>query len=102
MRIILKVLIASLLLFVCVGSYGHEGCVNISTGHPVCAPPNGGIAKDSFGQVVCGDGQCVINDIGQVACSNQSGGFATIDSVGKIVCTGGCSQGSQNKCEIPR
>jgi hypothetical protein len=101
-RNISKLLAASTLLVFCVSSYGHDGCIKNSIGQPVCAPPNGGIAKNNIGRVVCGLGQCVKNNIDQVICSNKPGGFATKNSIEKVVCTGGCSEASESKCEEPR
>ena len=80
----------------------HQGCEMNSLGKPVCAPPLGGIAKDKYGQPVCGNGQCLTNNLGNIVCSAQKGGYSTIDARGQTVCTGGCEPASASSCQSPK
>ena len=77
------------------------GCLLDSIDRPVCAPPNGGISRDSIGRVVCGKGQCVKDRIGRVACSTVPGGGAIPDSIGTPRCVGGCEEASEQNCVRP-
>ncbi len=77
-------------------------CLLDQTDTAFCAPPGGGIAKDSTGRVACGSGQCVAYGIGNVACSKVTGGGALLDSVGTPLCVGGCEDGRPYYCAVPR
>ena len=78
-----------------------RGCICDALGQPVCAPPNGWIAKDALGQPVCGLGQCLKNALGQYVCSSQPGGYAALNALGQVVCTGGCDAASRSSCQRP-
>ena len=80
-------------------AFGHEGCLETSLGTVVCPPPLGGIAKTSLGTIVCGKGQCVKTNLGSIQCSKQTGGYAYINKLGRVVCTGGCEDGSSSMCQ---
>lgn len=74
-------------------------CENNLIGQPVCAPPNGGIAKDIIGNPVCGKGECVVDSIGRVMCAKNAGGAATKNLIDQPVCSGGCEQANAQTCE---
>jgi hypothetical protein len=91
------------LLFIIPGTaLSHQDCEINSLGKPVCAPPMGGITKDKYGQPVCGMGQCLANNLGNIVCSAQKGGYSTIDLRGQTVCTGGCIPASASSCQTPK
>jgi hypothetical protein len=78
-----------------------RGCISDALGQPVCAPANGWITKDALGQPVCGLGQCLKNALGQYVCSSQPGGYAALNALGRVVCTGGCETASRSSCQRP-
>ena len=86
------------LLFVLNGAFAAK-CENNLIGQPVCAPPNGGIAKDIIGTPVCGKGECVVDLIGRVMCAKNVGGAAAKDIIEQPVCSGGCEQATQQTCD---
>jgi hypothetical protein len=77
------------------------GCLRTSLGQ-LCSPPGGGIQKDMRGDVVCGHGQCIKDLLGDIVCARQPGGYATKDSMGQVLCTGGCEHASASYCQSPR
>jgi hypothetical protein len=83
------------------GDESKRGCINDALGQPVCAPPNGSIAKDALGQPVCGLGQCMKNVLGQFVCSSQPSGYAALNVLSQVVCTGGCEAASRSSCQRP-
>jgi hypothetical protein len=83
-------------------SDGKGGCITDAVGQIYCSPPSGGILKNLIGTIVCGVGQCSENSIGQIMCSTQSGGYSAKNILNQIVCTGGCEQASQSKCQQPK
>ena len=98
----LNLLIFLLLVLSMTKVSAHVGCLKDSLGKPFCAPPNGGIVRDSAGRIVCGLGQCMENSRGVAVCSSQPGGFVTRDSVSRVVCTGECVEGTPSLCQVPR
>ncbi len=79
----------------------HERCINNHLGEPICSPPYGSISTNALGEIVCGQGECVTNNFGDLICSKQSGGAATKNFFGDVVCTGGCEPASKRLCEKP-
>lgn len=77
------------------------GCHRDKYDQPICPPPNGGIARDKYGAIVCGVGQCTKDRYGGIVCSSQIGGFATTDKYGAAVCTDGCKPASTSTCQRP-
>ena len=96
---------AILLAFVAIGALAQDepksGCINDVVGQLVCSPPGGSIAKDATGRPVCGLGQCLKSALSQYVCSSQPGGYAALDVVRRIVCTGGCQPASESLCQRP-
>jgi len=82
-----------------VGQQG--GCLKNRIGQDFCAPPGGGIMLDWMGQPVCGRGQCLRDKLNRIVCSSQPNGYATLNSMGIPVCTGGCEFASSSLCEQP-
>lgn len=80
---------------------GGGGCLKSTTGKIFCAPPNGGIMMNSTHQIVCGSGQCIMDSVAKIVCSSQPGGYVTRNLAGQVVCTGGCEEAAQSKCQIP-
>jgi hypothetical protein len=78
-----------------------NGCHRDKYDQPMCPPPNGGIARDKYGAMVCGEGQCTKDRYGGIVCSSQVGGYATTDKYGAAVCTGGCKPASTLACQRP-
>ncbi len=67
----------------------------------VCPPPQGGIARDTRGLLLCGPGQCARDRNGQVKCSSVPGGEVITDW-GEVLCVGGCVEGRMSDCVAPR
>jgi hypothetical protein len=76
-------------------------CLRDRLGDPVCAPPQGGIAKDLLGEIVCGPGECRKDSLGQIVCSAQPGGAVSTNRLRQVVCTGGCQLASAAACQRP-
>ncbi len=79
-------------------SFAKGNCAQNASGKLVCAPPGGTITTDKNGDVVCGKGSCVTNNLGMTLCSALPGGNAVINGDGKAVCYGLCVSASQNIC----
>ena len=98
-------LICLVLIFSATRVYAHGegggGCLKSTTGKTYCAPPNGGIMMNSTHQIVCGSGQCIMDSVTKIVCSSQPGGYVTRNLAGQVVCTGGCEDASQSKCQVP-
>ena len=75
------VLVISLLMIPVVNA---QSCATNSSGETICAPPGGGAATNSNGDVVTGPGACLVNAEGQVICSQFEGGGAAKDSYGAV------------------
>lgn len=86
------------------GQQGRGGCLkDVRLGQVVCAAPDGGISRNASGQVVCGRGECVRDPFsGQVMCSSRRGGYATMEPLGRMVCTDNCEEASASNCRRPR
>ena len=67
----------------------------------VCPPPQGGMARDSRGLLLCGPGLCLRDKSGQVTCSSRPGGEVIADW-GEVLCVGGCVEGRMSDCVTPR
>jgi hypothetical protein len=93
-------------------------CVNDNFGNAFCPPPGGGCVKEIFDKVKCsaadggillnrfqqaecGPGQCITNRLGEIFCSKEAKGYATVNGNGDAACTGGCIRGSVSACVTP-
>ena len=105
-RITLSCLLAFAMLFYTTNIFAHEdgagGCLKSTTGKIYCAPPNGGIMMSSTHKIVCGPGQCIMDSVAKIICSSQPGGYVTRNLAGQVVCTGGCEEAAQSKCQVPQ
>jgi hypothetical protein len=81
---------------------GEGQCLVDEFGRAFCAPVSGGIIRDMGGNLLCGVGHCVTNIKGQVWCSVIEDGDATSDMNGRVYCTGGCSRGNKQICQVAR
>ncbi len=77
-------------------------CKTSIPGRVICPPPNGSIATDPLGNVVCGRGECLKNAAGVWMCSIELGGHVGRNASGQVVCTGGCEPAAANTCETAR
>ena len=66
-------------------SANARGCAKNSMGEVICAPPGGGAAINSMGQVVTGRGGCARNNMGQVVCSDVPGSGAAVSGMGRVL-----------------
>jgi hypothetical protein len=74
-------------------------CLQDNLGNVLCPKyANGGIFKNSAGDVVCGKGDCRVDPEGNVQCSKVPSGSAGIDSSGSVVCVQGCEPASKDMC----
>ena len=71
-------------------------------GKVLCAQTGGGALNDNDGNVRCGVGNCLKDDLGQVICFKEQGGDISIDEYGKVKCQGGCEDGKRSRCEKAR
>lgn len=105
-RLMLSCMLVLMMLLYSAGGFAHEGgrggCLKSTTGKIYCSPPNGGIMMNSTHQIVCGPGQCIMDSVAKIVCSAQPGGYVTRNMVGQVVCTGGCEEAAQSKCQVPR
>ena len=76
-------------------------CAANQRGDVVCTKPGGGMMSDQYGEQLCGPGYCVKDQRGNVLCSRQPRGGATVDQSGKAVCAGGCVPGTKEACARP-
>ena len=75
-------------------------CISSWDGGVICPRhPNGGIAANGIGVILCGKGQCVKDGLGRVWCSKDMGGFAGVNALGQPACSGGCESGSSSLCQ---
>lgn len=81
-------------------AHAQSSCVKDGLGRVVCAPP-GGTAVPTISGVACGLGQCVADGLGRLYCSSEKAGGATLDSLGRPVCVGGCVPASPSNCQTP-
>ena len=79
-----------------------QTCLTTSAGQVICPPPNGSIAADAAGQVVCGRGECLKDSAGRWMCSIEVGGHVGQSANAQAVCTGGCEQASASLCEAAK
>lgn len=105
-----KIIRASMLLFSLWASCVQAGapipqpnvpsadCVATYIGQIICPPPGGTVIMDSTGRVICGAGQCRMSNY-QWVCSSRSGGAATMNALGQILCYGGCVAASEANCQ---
>ncbi len=74
-------------------------CLQDNIGNVWCPKyPNGGITKNSIGDVVCGRGDCRVDATGNPQCSKATGGGADFDAMGNVVCVGGCESATKEQC----
>ena len=76
-------------------------CAGNQRGDVVCTKPGGGMMNDQYGEQLCGPGYCVKDQRGNVVCSIQPRGGATVDQSGKALCAGGCVPGTKEACVRP-
>ncbi len=69
--------------------------------HMICPPPNGSLALDLNGNMVCGPGHCARDSRGEVWCSSRPGGAVAMDLSAEILCVDGCVKASQSYCVKP-
>ena len=81
---------------------GKGQCATDQYGKVFCAKEGGGAMKDEVGNVKCGVGYCAVDDRGLVRCSKKPGGEASIDSLGRVQCLGGCQPATKQLCEKAR
>lgn len=94
-----KLLYIAVIVALLVYSNAFAICLQDNTGNVWCPRyPNGGIVKNSTGDVVCGKGDCRVDGIGNVKCSKAASGGADIDPMGNIVCVQGCEPASKDMC----
>jgi hypothetical protein len=87
-----------IMLLLCKSAFGQNVCSNDSLGRLFCAPPGGTAIQTATGDVVCSIGKCVADNLGYLKCSSQQGGGATTDSLGRVLCVGGCVNPSKSLC----
>ena len=88
-----------LLLLPILSVFARAECKQDSIGYVWCSEfPNGGIERDSTGNIQCGKGRCLRDNIGTVYCSKIEAGGAAKDKFGVIKCLGGCERGSHRYC----
>ena len=90
-----------LALFCADWAYAGSSCDPNGTAR-VCAPPSGGISLGNDGSYYCGPGECLKDKYGVIKCSAKAGGGAMFDSMGGILCVGGCVKGLRNLCVTPQ
>lgn len=81
-------------------SYAEDKCMTTAYGQRICPPPQGGIQRDGYGEVLCGLGQCKKNRDGEILCSDVHEGLIIEQiSDGELICVGGnCVKGSESLC----
>ena|SRR5208337_4100872 len=74
-------------------------CLHDNIGNVWCPNnPNGGIVRNNVGVVACGRGDCRVDGTGIVKCSRTLGGGADVDTMGNVVCAGGCEPANKELC----
>jgi hypothetical protein len=76
-------------------------CLKDRYGEIWCSPPDGGILFDRYEVAVCGPGQCVIDNRGEVFCSSVPRGSAALNRYGEAMCTEGCVGATARACTQP-
>ena len=64
-----------------------------------CAIARADCFTDSKGNVVCGKGECDVDQRAKVWCSKEVGGGVAQDGYGVAKCLGGCEEGTKEKCQ---
>lgn len=82
-----------------VNAQAQGGCAQDALGKTFCAPP-GGTAVQTLNGVACAPGRCVTDNLGYLKCSNQLGGGATTDNLGRVICVGQCVNPSKQYCNV--
>jgi len=72
-------------------------CVSDDLGRPVCAKPGGTAVKTLTG-VACAPGRCEKDNLGYWRCSQEPGGGAVKDNLGRVKCVGGCINPLKEHC----
>lgn len=80
---------------------GAITCMPDALGAVSCAPTDGGIDVNNYGQPLCGPGYCLRDWKGDVFCSTTPRGPSHQDIHGQPVCTGGCVAGQAALCTRP-
>lgn len=62
-------------------SPSFAACMKDNFGSVFCSiDPGGSIAKDRFGDLVCGPGECLTERFNEIVCSKFSGGILVLDN----------------------
>lgn len=77
---------------------GSVRCMPDALGHWFCAPRDGGVEVNNFGQPLCGPGYCTRDWKGDVFCAATPRGASDKNLHGQPVCTGGCVPGQAALC----
>lgn len=80
---------------------GSITCLPDALGKVSCAPTDGGVERNNFGEPLCGPGYCMRDWKGDVFCSKTPRGASDVDRYGEPVCTGGCVPGQAALCVKP-
>lgn len=96
-----RVILMMLLAIVSTVASSDDGCAQNDLGIVFCAPP-GGTAVSTLVGVACAKGRCAADNLGYLKCSNELGGGATKDNLGRVVCVGGCVSPSKKYCVTPK
>jgi hypothetical protein len=77
-------------------------CKADRTGEIICSTAGGGIELNRYGDPVCGPGYCAKDLRGDIFCSNQLRGAASVDRYGNAVCAGECVAAMPQRCVKPK
>ena len=77
-------------------------CKADRTGEIICSTAGGGIELNRYGDPVCGPGYCAKDLRGDIFCSNQLRGAASVDRYGNAVCAGECVAATPQRCVKPK
>ena len=77
-------------------------CKADRTGEIICSTAGGGIELNRYGDPVCGPGYCAKDLRGDIFCSNQARGAASVDRYGNAVCAGECVAAKPEACVKPK
>lgn len=80
---------------------GSITCLPDALGKVSCAPADGGVERNNFGEPLCGPGYCMRDWKGDVFCAKTPRGASDVDRYGEPVCVGGCMPGQAALCVKP-
>ena len=80
---------------------GSIPCLPDALGKVSCAPTDGGVERNNFGEPLCGPGYCTRDWKGDVFCAKTPRGASDVDRYGEPVCAGGCVPGQAALCTQP-